>query len=498
MGYIESDNRELVEWFEWCKRKAGQYVVTGRKNAPINDGRAPARDYMPCFWAAHRTRTAFYSRDYMHSSLGASFLGYNEENYNMMMSFIRSATKERGYFAYWSINFDGETPYDLDFKDDNYFVREIPPMFELVEHIYRQYLWTGDERYLSDEVFDFCTRTLTTFIRSLDTDGNGIPEGTNDTDLSTPYATYDERTEIAFKETGDEIACLYQAMMAYAGLNKARGNCDAYDVWMKKAEDLKKYFNEEWSVMPGDPDGHYVCGIDHNGKKYNHFAVETSVFMPLKSITAPGERTREYLQHINRSQGTGIGFESYDANMGIIESSHNIEGYTYYPELFYMYNDHVTAWKWMKYIDSMRHKRQEGPNQGPNGYYPELSFTMVSNTISGMMGVEVDVPANRISTLPRLPDDIRYVTLEEQKLGNHTVELMHCGRTFSSLTNLSETPLVWRARFIGEYSYIYLNGVPTKSVVTELNGQTISYVETTVMPYAICVARLEHDPYGET
>ncbi|MBE5817915.1 MAG: hypothetical protein E7312_02560 [Clostridiales bacterium] len=469
---IDTDHRELKEVFDWSVVKAHEYVATDRI-FPIDHTDRVAKS-IPCYWAGYRTRHAFYIRDFVHQADGAWLLGLDEENYRMMEAFVRSATKERGYFALWALCFDG-SPYYGDYKSDDSFVREIPSQFELVECIYKLYLKTGDKRYLSDEMFDFCTRMVTTFVETLDTDKNGVPEGLGHHESIS--CTYDERgdEEDAYFEAGDGIGCQYQAYLAYAGLCKARGDCRSYEIWMDKAEELKRYFNDEWSVVNGDKDSTFAHAIlmKDKSKKLQGFAKETSVFMPLKLVTEAGKRTSAYLDLINAGQGTGIGFPGANSN---------IEGYTYYPDLYFLYNRVDDAWKWMRYIMDHRHDPHESPRQGPNCYYPELSYTFVSHVVQGLMGVSVNVPDNSITTLSKLPNDIRYLNLKEQKMGNNTVTIMHFGRQYSSLSNLEGEDITWNIQFEGIHDHIAvdIDGFDGECEVKYINGAPVTCITVTV------------------
>ena len=157
--------------------------MTGKKGIINKDEENPEgdhtgiHDYIPSYWAGYYDRTAFYSRDFVHQVIGAHMGGLDEENYSMFKAFVKGATKERKWYTPWAFNFDG-TPHTIDFKHDDYFVREVPVQFELVEKAYRQYLWSGDSRYLYDEDFwNFYTKVMTEFITLHDTNNNGIAEG---------------------------------------------------------------------------------------------------------------------------------------------------------------------------------------------------------------------------------------------------------------------------------------------------------------------------------
>ncbi len=295
---MTSSNEYLEDTFNWAAYKMDQFVMTD-KHGPVNkDENRPSgtgeADYEPSYWAGYYDRSAYYSRDFVHQATGGQIAGLEEENYNMFKTFAEGSTEARKWYTLWCYNFDG-TPHTIDYKDDSWFVREVPAQFELVEKAYKQYLWSGDERYISDEMFEFYTNVMTKFVEAHDTNGNGVAEGTGG-GIFEGTASYNERSGEKLLESGDSIGSQYQATLAYAGILKARGDEQGAKEWYQKAADLKKYFNEEWSVVTEDTPVEYRDldegreGIDlyarglktDNTVKYIGFGGENSWFMPMK------------------------------------------------------------------------------------------------------------------------------------------------------------------------------------------------------------------------
>lgn len=474
---LESDNELLTEGFNWAVKKTDQFVMTG-KEGPINkwspsSGTGPVA-YMPSYWAGYYDRTAFYGRDFVHQAVGGQIVGLWNENWNMFHTFADFASESRKWYTGWAFNFDGSI-YTLDYHSDNSFVREVPAQFELVEKAYKQYLWSGDRRYIEDEtMWNFYTKVMTDFVTLHDTNGNGIAEGTGTGNIFSGSCTYNERGGQPIIEAGDAIGSQYQATLAYAAMLKARGEEEESQKWFDKAAELKRYFNKEWSVMPGDDGtGRYARALSTDGEtKYNDFGKENSWFMPMKQITEPGERTDAYLDFIKEEVGDHIGDKP--------NSPSNIEAWTYLPDTFFPYNRANDAWKYMKYILSVKDNPHERPSQGTNGDYPEISFTIISQTVEGMMGMEADAYNHKVATAPRLPDEVNNVSVKYIQMGDHELDLAHDGLTKSTLTNHSEKALNWEARFYGEYDYINVDGTPVKAQQKEINGVTVSYVTVPV------------------
>ncbi|MBO5160552.1 MAG: hypothetical protein J6B94_13410 [Lachnospiraceae bacterium] len=472
---LESSNSNLADTFNWAANKIDQFVVTGTKNGIINKSESGAgsigEDYIPSYWAGYFDRTAFYSRDFVHQATGAQIAGLADENYSMFSAFAKECTEARKWYTVWALNFDGSV-YSLDYNNENSFVREVPAQFELVEKAYKQYLWSGDERYITDEtLWNFYTNVMTKYIETHDGNGNGVAQEVG-TGIFNGSATYNERGGRQVIEAGDSIGSQYQATLAYAGMLKARGENEEAEEWYQKAADLKEYFNDTWSVAD-DAQSEYVCAWGPNGQRYSDFSKETSWFIPLKMITEPGERNDNYIDFILDNLGNGIGTTS--------TAPKNIEAYTYIPDMLFLYNRSDDAWKWMKYITSIKDNPHERPSQGTNGDYPEISFTYISQTIEGMMGVEPDAGAGFVATSPRLPQEVPDVKAKYMQIGDYELDLAHNSNTDSTLTNHNaEKAITWEVRFYGDHDYIQVGDKIFAAENKEINGEIVSYVTTSV------------------
>src|SRR5262245_63851506 len=126
---LSSSSDFLRSGFAWARQQALEWVQTGQG------------DNIPSYWAGLTDRPAFYSRDLAHQMLGAHLLGLDAENKSMLRTFAASATAARRWYPLWAFHFDSAI-YRMDYVNDDYFVREIPAVFELVEQANRQYLWT--------------------------------------------------------------------------------------------------------------------------------------------------------------------------------------------------------------------------------------------------------------------------------------------------------------------------------------------------------------------
>lgn len=457
---LESSNEFLQSAFKWAVDKTKIFVVTGTKNGEINKGDgnkwygpdrivmdnptefwAHPKEYKPAFWAGYFDRTAYYIRDFVHQASGAYLVGLEEELYNMYYNFVSNANKETGWFAPWSFNFDNSIYY-MDTPNYKEFVREITAQFELVEKAYQLYLWSGDKRYVENEViFNFIEKIMTVFIDKLDgvvlKEKNGIPEGLGD--IWQGSSTYNERGFHA-AESGDSIASMYQAILAYAKILELRGDLEKSEIQFERAEKLKKYFNNDWSVIEGSD--MYAYAIDNQGKKhYKWYKNATEIhggasllFIPMKQITYTGQRNNKLLDYI------------YQMEFDESTREDNIESLTYLPEVFFPYNQNDRAWYWMQHIILQKDLPHEHKTQGTNGDYPEISFTFISQVVEGLMGISVNASTGEITTCPHFPKDIKDIKLYNLKFGDYTVDI-ELKNNNAVLKNNSKKALIWHYNF---------------------------------------------------
>lgn len=226
---------------------------------------------------------------------------------------------------------------------------------------------------------------------------------------------------------------MYRAMLLYSFFLKSLGKADKAKEYEKRAGTLKDYFNNEWSVCS---DGGYVFGVDKKGKKYSKWTknvlgiigAETCFFMPLKELTEDGERNDRLLDEIH----TRASDEK--------TCMPNIESYTYLPQVFFNYKQADRGWYWMKFIGDRKDKPHVKASQGNNGDYPEVSFTLISSAIQGILGFSSDAVSGKIYLSPNLPKDIPDIRVNDLLFGEYTVDITVDGEKIT-LVNKSEKTL---------------------------------------------------------
>ncbi|GGT56106.1 hypothetical protein GCM10010207_65220 [Streptomyces atratus] len=471
---ISSSDPKIVEMFKWSKRKANSWVQMPGATGPLNVDEnhlsgTGTGTYGPSYWAGYAHRSAYYSRDMAHQLAGASILGLNDANKAMLRAFAGSATPEHKYYPVWAINFDNKTYLSIDYRSPSSFVREVPATFELVEKAKHAYRWSGDSAYVNDgTLWDFYKHATKDFVELHDANKpNGVAEGTGN-GIFAGAASYNEVGEEHLAESGDSIGSQYQAYRAMSDLAAAKGDKTLSKKFRQKADSLKAYFNDTWSGSGSGAD--MVRGYTTDGKALTGWGKENSWFMPMKQIMNPGARADAYLDYVDE-QASGSGKPS------------NIEAISYLPDTFFAYEHNDTAWKWMQYVYDKRNDQHPVSKQGPNGDYPEVSYTLLSQTVEGLMGVQPNAPGRALSTQSRMPAGMGWLQIKDIRIGGNTFTLRHDGATKSTLTNASGSARYkWEARFPGSHSTIKVNGVPQAVRTKTVNGKTCTYAKVSVAP----------------
>ncbi|MFE9221192.1 hypothetical protein ACFYN3_33280 [Streptomyces lavendulae] len=474
---ISSSDPKIVEMFDWSKRKANSWVHLPGTQGPLNvdenhTGGSGTGAYAASYWAGYANRSGYYSRDTAHQLAGAGVLALNAENRTMLRSFAASATPEHKYYPAWALNFDAKTYLSIDYRGPENFVREVPATFELVQKAEEAYRWSGDRSYLDDPVlWNFYRHATDEFVtlhdglkdngavKVAEGTGHGIFQGT---------ASYNEQSGEPLAEAGDAIGSQYQAYLAMASLARAKGDRALADRYGAKARDLKAYFNSTWSGTGSGAD--MVRGYTTDGRALTGWGKENSWFMPMKQILDPGPRREAYLDYIDQ-QASGPGRPD------------NIEALTYLPDTFFRNGRADTGWKWMKDVYDHKDIQHVNTKQGTNGDYPEVSFTLLGQTVEGLLGVAPDAPAHALSTLSRLPSGMDWLQIDDLRIGDSAFSLRHDGKTRSSLTHTSGTcSYAWEARFPGTYPTLKVDGVARPARTKVIDGVTYTYVTPLVAP----------------
>ncbi|MGM9752574.1 MAG: hypothetical protein ACI3ZK_00775 [Candidatus Cryptobacteroides sp.] len=465
---ITSSDKVIEKEFDWAVRKALSCVMSGKTgviNSSENYGGEGDWQYIPCYKAGLPYRSAFYIRDFCHQLSGAHLLGLEKENAEMMKAFILSASRQRDCYPLWALNFDG-SPYRLDYESDECFSRYVPAVFELVEKLYALYMWTGDRSLVDNSrIWNAVTMMMEDFPALHDTHiKDGVAEGSSTGMLGDGLSSYCDYLNPLI-ESGDGIASQYRAYLAYASLLEARCEKIKAQTYRNRAEELKRHFEQEWTIENAEDGFGYIRGLGLKAGKVGGFGFEGSVFIPLKGLADASSRTTEFLKSCDSA------YEAMDSD------NVNISSLTYLPDLFFSWNMINAGWKWTKKIHQLRFADHPLPLVGNNGNYPELAFTYISNVVENLLGFEPDAPHNAFSVLSRLPDEIDRLGVENIPFGNNLVSVLHEGRNCTTISHERGSREVrCTVRFYGYYEQISIDGTLFKASHDLLRGAPVSSV----------------------
>ncbi|MFB9309160.1 hypothetical protein BJY17_001378 [Agromyces hippuratus] len=416
---IETDDATLAEMFDWAARTASRFVVGDGRRGPLDVSEAdpgPYRtgEYRASYHAGYLFRSGYYLRDFAHQAVGAQLLGLARHNAAMLESFVRSATPEHGGWPVWALNFDRVTPLAIDYRGPDRFVRELPAVFELVELVHVLYRWTGDRSLLEHQ--RFWRRTMTDFVAAHD---RSFPNGVAEADgpgIFDGAASYNERPAGPLLEAGDAFAAQYAANRHAARLESALGEDEASDRFASAADRLAAVFAADWGAADGAT-GRLVSARDADGLPLREWMKEATWFPPMKGLVDGDHPARSaVLDRIDR------------ASRALETRPRNVEALSYLPELFLRHGRPDTAFEWMRTVYDARDAPHEVAAQGPNGDYPEVSFTLVAQIVAGFLGLEPDAPTRTVTTRPALPRGIARLAAHDIPFGGGAISIgIHLG-----------------------------------------------------------------------
>jgi hypothetical protein len=402
---VRTDSPELSELLTWAVETSAGHVIRGGELGPLDvdehhpAGRGSAR-YAPTYRAGYGHRSGYYLRDFCHQAVGAHLVGLRAENAGMLASFVASVAD--GWPA-WALNFDGETPLAIDVKPDGRRVRELPAVFELVETIHALHRWTGEP--VSTDAAAYVARTVTHFVDAHDRERpNGIAEA-GGPGIFDGVASYDESPDLLLFEAGDGIAAQYAATRHAAALAANEGAA----ALSARADRIHRHYRDGWSRNGGG--NGVVSGWTREGVPALGWHREATWFPPLKGLFDGDRRTAAELARID---------ELCQADE---TAPRNLEALTYLPDVYLRAGDPDRAFAWMRRIFARRDDPHEVALQGANGTYPEVAFTLAAQGIAGLLGIEPDAPASRLTVAPSLPRGVTTLEVDGIPFGDGAVDI---------------------------------------------------------------------------
>lgn len=149
---LNSSNSKLVEVFHWARSQAMAFAFD--EGDPVG----------PWYEAVEPGREGFCIRDTCHQAPGADAPGLQRFNLNMLRRFAENISESKDWCSYWEINRYNQ-PAPVDYENDAAFWYNLPANFDLLDCCFQMYVWTGDQTYINDPVFqNFYDTTVTDYI----------------------------------------------------------------------------------------------------------------------------------------------------------------------------------------------------------------------------------------------------------------------------------------------------------------------------------------------
>lgn len=242
--------------------------------------------------------------------------------------------------------------------------------------------------------------------------------------------------------------------MAFAAIQGIKDNNVLHDRYTEKALKFKEYFNTKfWD----DKSGKFYNAIIQDGSMQS-FSQEASVNNAIMySGIADNKKAGKCIAEMVRQ---------YDPDRNNVESKSNI------PEVYYKYGYNEAAYNTLAELMHLKLKRRE---------YLEVSYSVTGSVAFGMMGISSDPLDYSIGTFPRLPENIRWVKLDNVPVLGNEICVKHEGNKLSILTNLSDRNIMWKACIPGTYGELKLDGKRFKADNAILsNGIEYSWLKVNI------------------
>ncbi|MCW3120273.1 MAG: hypothetical protein JWM28_4355 [Chitinophagaceae bacterium] len=413
----------------------------------------------PWYESALPPRYAFCMRDVSHQSIGGEILGLSKENKNMFTLFAKNISANKDWCSYWEMNRLGK-PAPEDYRNDKEFWYNLNANFDLLNACWKLYLWTGDEEYIKGKLFaNFHNKSITDYIASWVLYPDSLltrpahpnaPVPFNDKDAfhrCRGLPSYSEGVP-NIKMGVDLIAAIYRGLLSYSSILQTRGEYKKAELYAQKAKAYQQHLDADWWDDTVSLYHTYYSNNNQFGKD------EGETFLLWFDALKDSTRKQKTIQHL-------------------LSKNWNIENLSYFPLIMYQNGYADKAYDYMLYLANPSTKRRE---------YPEVSFGVIKGFVEGLLGIDADARFNRVSTLYRGNKETTS-TVNNVPLLNTFISVKHNGDKQSSLTNEGKKAVVWRAKFSGDYTAIYVNNKPAK-VTKEKDwlGNIISFTEVTVEP----------------
>lgn len=441
---FRSTDGALQTAFEKAKEVALSY--RGKSGDPVGDW----------YEAALPTRSAFCMRDVSHQSMAAEMIGLGKANKNMFSLFARNISDSKDWCSYWEINNDGK-PAPADYRNDEEFWYNLNANFDVMNSVWKLYLWTGDKYYLNGPEFaNFHKKSVNEYVRRWVLQPDSLLSRPLHPNAMASYndedsfyrcrglASYSEGVH-DLKMGVDLIASLCRGMKTYADMLRQNGQTAEAELYDTKAEQYRQHIENYWW---SEKNGNYFTYYSSGGS-FGHTEGET--FLLWFDVLNDSTRTRKVIGQI-------------------LSREWNIENESYFPYLLGQYGYTNQVRDYILHLTDLKTKRRE---------YPEVSYGAIQGIVQGVMGIHADARVNRITTLFNgRPDDTN--TLENLPVLQRKISVTQ-SRSKASFQNTGSSAVQWRVMFTGKHSFITVDGIKRKAAQAAIKGErTVSFLDVDV------------------
>jgi hypothetical protein len=429
---LKTSDARLAAAFEWARGQALAYAFSGD---PVGDW----------YEAALPGRQAFCMRDTAHQCMGAHLLGLAGSTRNMLRKFAENISESKDWCSYWEINREN-LPAPVDYLDDAHFWYNLPANFDILDACYRMYVWSGDQTYITDPVFlnfyrrtvheyagrwDLGTRRIMTRSRIMNFHGDGPFQ------KSRGIPSYDEG-DPNFVVAIDQLAAQYAGYLAYARIERLKGNRQEAKEFFSHAGEVQSLVNGKWW---DEGARNYYTRVNLNHGLDGH---GLNLALLYYGVAEDGVKSGAVVNGLLKTIGDG--------------KPVGIEGQSHFPEILYREGKAEAAYA--QILDLTR----EGKNRRE---YPEVSYSVIGAVATGLMGLDLE-PAVR--TLPRLTAATQWAELDHVTVRENELKIRHDGVAKTTVVNSNGPSLRWRACFPGSFSALLVDG----KTVAAKHAQAIS------------------------
>ena len=419
---LESSDAELNGVFQRAKQRAMSCVYTGD---PVGE------------WYATRPdggSNVFGMRNVAHQSLGAAVLGLHRHTYNMLRCFAKSVSRSRDWCGYWVITKDGFAA-PSSYTSDNDFGYCLPANFDILRSCHRQFRWTGDGSYLTQDFLNFYDITVNNYTQLWDQDHDGIMENLRRPRVHASYFAQKPN----FLTGADLIAAQYAGYITYAAMQELIGHEGSLSKrlvgqYRDKADALRKLFNREWWNPAWN---RFYSGTLPDRSLAADFVSECNLYTLLFGLPEDGPKTEAALDTAENQRPQFPG------------------AYSYLPEVLYRYDRNDSAYTILLELGG---DTFFGKDEG------EPAFAVIGSVGSGLMGLAPNAPTATVESFPRLGEALKWAKLSRVPVLRNEIAIEHRGIRESTLTNSAGPALQWKVSFPASdskpTSQIVVDGVP--------------------------------------